>query len=145
MSYSLLNFLWNYVFYVSVAYLVLKISIKMYFLSNCNFREFVTFFTKKTRQTVASHFSRWRPRKNVILLQFFMVVQFIKIAIESHLFLAAIAKMTYPRLTSLFSFFFCEKSYKFAKIGIWRKIHFYRYFKNHISYRYIQYIILKEI
>ena len=41
---------------VSVAYLVLEISIKMYFLSYCNFCEFVTFFTKKKERKLV----KWR-------------------------------------------------------------------------------------
>ena len=42
------------VLYVSVAYLVPKISIKMYFPSNCNFREFVTFFTEKKKKNLSN-------------------------------------------------------------------------------------------
>ena len=57
--------------YVSVGLLVPEISIKMYFSSNRNLCGFVISFRGKIRQMAPSHFQPWRPRKDVILLQFF--------------------------------------------------------------------------
>ena len=113
-------------------------SVILQFLRICNF--FHEKKRKKTCQMAASHFSRWRPRKDVIRVQFFMNWTTKKIAIESHCekWLAAVWRV-------FFFFFSREKRYKFKKIAIWGKKHFYRYFGNQISYRYIRYIILKEI
>ena len=135
--------------YVSVADLVPEISIKVFFPSNCNFLEFVPFFTRKKKEKNSSNsgksFFTMAAKKRCDSIAIFLVVQFIKNCTRITSFLGRHREKWLAAIWQVFFLFFREKSYKFAKIAIWQKIHFYRYFKNQISYRYIQYIILKEI
>ena len=108
-----------------------------------------TFFHEKKKEKNSSNsgksFFTMAAKKRCDSIAIFLVVQFIKNCTRITSFLGRHREKWLAAIWQVFFLFFREKSYKFAKIAIWQKIHFYRYFKNQISYRYIQYIILKEI
>ena len=58
--------------YVSVALLFPEISIKTHFMWDAEFCDFVRKNSSNCGMEFFAILSRWRPRKNVILLQFFM-------------------------------------------------------------------------
>ena len=90
----------------------------MYFPSNCNFREFVTFFTKKNSSNSGKSFFAMAAKKKCDFIAIFYGGSIHKNCNRITSFLGRHRKNDLPPIDEFIFFFFCEKSYKFAKIEI---------------------------
>ena len=120
-------------------------SVKFQFLRICNF-----FHEKKKKKTNSSNSSKsffaMAAKKRCDSIAIFYGGSIYNKLQWNHIFSwLPSQKMTCCHLTIFFLFFFSWKKLQICENCNLMETHFYRYFRNQISYKYIQYIILKQI